>query len=56
MADSSLTAYRVVEMVEREVEIRRRRRVGPIPGAYHLLAGELPVPEASAQQQEITPG
>ena len=23
--------------------------VGPIPGAYHLVAGELPVPEATAQ-------
>ena len=23
--------------------------VGPIPGAYHLIAGELPVPEATAQ-------
>jgi len=35
---------------DREVEIRRGGGAGPIPGAYHLLAGELPVPEASAQQ------
>jgi len=33
-----------------EAEIRRGGGVGPIPGAYHLLAGELPVPEVSAQQ------
>jgi len=24
--------------------------VGPIPGAYHIVAGELPVPEATAEQ------
>ena len=25
-------------------------RIGPVPGAYHVLAGELPVPEASADE------
>ena len=43
-----LSPFRYVQCYVRRPE-PERDLVGPIPGAYHLVAGELPVPEAIAQ-------
>jgi hypothetical protein len=44
----NLSPFRYVQCYARKPE-SQSNLVGPIPGAYHLVAGELPVPEASAQ-------
>ena len=43
-----LEPFRYVQCYARR-PVPRSDLVGPIPGAYHLIAGELPVPEAKAQ-------
>ena len=43
-----LTPFRYVQCYTRRTE-PQSDRVGPIPGEYHLVAGELPLPEATAQ-------
>jgi hypothetical protein len=47
MADIDLGPFRYVQCYARKGE-REDDLVGPIPGAYHLIAGRLPVPEATA--------
>jgi hypothetical protein len=43
-----LSPFRDVQCYARRPK-PQRDLVGPIPGAYHLVAGELPVPEATSQ-------
>lgn len=43
-----LAPFRYLQCYARRSE-SQGNLVGPIPGAYHLIAGELPVPEATAQ-------
>lgn len=41
-----IQAYTPLNMMDRET----RAQVGPIPGAYHLIYGQLPIPEASTEE------
>jgi hypothetical protein len=49
LARIDLAPFRYVQCYAQPCE-QQEGLVGPIPGAYHLVAGRLPVPEATAQQ------
>lgn len=49
LAEINPTPFRYIQCYAQTRE-QQEGFVGPIPGAYHLVAGELPVAEATAQQ------
>ena len=48
-----LGSFRYVQCYAHRRELQQGF-VGPIPGAYHLIAGELPVPEATDQELRVS--
>lgn len=49
LAGIDLGPFRYIQCYAKRPELEKGF-VGPIPGAYHLIAGRLPVPEATAEQ------
>lgn len=49
LEEISLPPFRYVQCYARTNELQDGL-MGPIPGTYHLVAGRLPIPEATAQQ------